>query len=71
MYHTQGPRRHRDFEAVGLPEKGRGARTSEFLDIMKLEWTSERPFDWPVEDPGEFGVAPVTSPRSPRMFLNS
>ena len=44
-----------EFEAVGLPAKGRGARADEFLDVLKAVWTT---------DPVEFHGTYFTIPRS-------
>lgn len=57
-----------EFTAVGLPEKGRGARTSEFLDALKAVWTED-----PVEFHGTYfdvprsiiGLKPVQKPHPP------
>lgn len=44
-----------EFTAVGLPAKGRGTRTDEFLQVLHAVWT---------EDPVEFAGAHFTVPRS-------
>ena len=57
-----------EFEAVGLPAKRRGARTDEFLAVLKKVWTED-----PVEHHGEFfsvprsliGLKPVQKPHPP------
>lgn len=57
-----------EFEAVGLPAKRRGARTDEFLQVLKKVWTDD-----PVEHRGELfavprsviGLKPVQKPHPP------
>jgi probable F420-dependent oxidoreductase len=60
-----------EFTAVGLPEKGRGSRTSEFLDVLRAAWEDD-----PVEFAGKhftvprstIGLKPVQKPHPP-IFL--
>ncbi|MEW6272713.1 MAG: LLM class flavin-dependent oxidoreductase [Thermodesulfobacteriota bacterium] len=60
-----------EFEAVGLPATGRGARTTEFLQVLKAVWTED-----PVEFHGRhfsvprsvMGLKPVQKPHPP-IFL--
>jgi probable F420-dependent oxidoreductase len=57
-----------EFEAVGLPAEGRGARTDEFLRVLQAVWTDD-----PVEFRGEhfsvprsvIGLKPVQRPHPP------
>jgi alkanesulfonate monooxygenase len=58
----------RDGDDLGKDE--RYARTDEYLDVLKLSWTSEQPFDYD----GRFyrvreALTPVRSPQRPRLPL--
>ena len=58
-----------------LTKDERYARTSEYLDIVRAEWTSEKPFDYKGEyyqvDQGFGAVKPLRTPQIPVYFGGS
>ena len=49
-------------DPAGLVDRANEVPKMEGSDLVRVV-TSERPFDWPEEDPDEFGVAPERRPR--------